>query len=93
MATYRVGDRVRVVATYPNTAYPGVLGAEGVVVCAEPNWAGCLQVEIAGDSDWFFLPEHLAPLTPPKQQETITWDEACFDRHGHYREPVTVRAA
>lgn len=38
-------------------------------------------------------PYQIEPLNPPKQQETVSWDEACFDRDGRYREPVYAERA
>jgi hypothetical protein len=70
MATFKVGDRVRVVAV-DGTATDALIvpiGAEGVVMDAGGDWCWQYGVELPGHMPsrgglWGFNAEHLAPLT------------------------------
>jgi hypothetical protein len=80
MATFKVGDRVRVV----NISDPGkspsprdmlLLGREGVIVGLGPvetglfsRWRRAYEVKLDGDAiaEYGFDAHHLAPLTDPK---------------------------
>lgn len=87
MAAFKVGDRVRITACTRAEVRQWV-GTEDTII-GESAFPGDFYLANAvNDSNGFLIswrPYHLEPLTPPKQQETLTWDECCFDRNGKYR--------
>lgn len=89
-----MGQRVRIVGCEPDSQIgPTLIGLEAVVdevFCINYRGEAMVGVTVANRSDACFRPEHLEPLTPPKQQEVVTWDAACFTRDGTYKEPAHV---
>ena len=93
---FKVGDKCR----YVNNIY-WLLGKECEIYaldCREGEFVGDRRVVIsasyairfADGYECLALDGHIEPLNPPKQQETITWDEACFDRDGKYRQEIAA---
>lgn len=100
MATYRVGDRVRFARAETSDGKrvegrAGIVTKIGAFPCLNRDTgarcvAQCL-IRIDGENferqvDFW----QLEPLTPPKQQEVVSWDECEFTRDGQYRPRVAA---
>jgi hypothetical protein len=75
MATFKVGQRVRVIAHYGDEPAPkgGWIGREGIVIARRwrgifSGWRWYLNL---GGFEWYFHDAELAPLTDPKADEFI----------------------
>lgn len=97
MHKFKVGDRARCSGViYPKNSHQigtvCVIESELFISEGEPSY----YVTVIGfpssheSKMWTKRAYHLEPLNPPKQQETITWNEACFDRDGKFRIGVAV---
>lgn len=84
---FRIGDRVRIKSAHE--VKDELCGLEATYLGSyTPVFDMRLDCKIkvdGEDGERCASTEILEPLNPPKQQETITWDEACFDRDGKFR--------
>jgi hypothetical protein len=93
MSKFFVGQRVRFI-TDTVLLRDSVAGMEGIVVAIAPTTSDKgklypMVVELIGDRRKVCAsPDLIVPLTPPKQQETVTWDAAPFTRDGKWKEVV-----
>jgi hypothetical protein len=92
MATFKVGQRVRIVAQGDDSQrlWGRVIGREGVVVLlVHPRYHDKLAVRIDGDAHeyWGFRASSLAPLTDPGCESFL---QAMRDYANKQRTPVDV---
>lgn len=75
MATFKVGQKVKVIAQVPASieCYGSRIGQEAVVeALTHQTYGGALTIAFLSDgAKWAAIPEHLAPLTDPKADEFI----------------------
>ena len=92
MSIFKVGDKCR----YVNQGFDELTGEECEVIAGScvkgETLFGKAVLETAdyvirfnSGYECLALRHHLEPLNKPKQQETIAWEEACFDRDGKFR--------
>jgi len=88
---YKAGDKVRVRFS---DHHPEYIGMETRIVSGpheiEQMRTGELYIGYRTELPWPFAPrpEYLEPILPPPQ--LVSWDEACFDRSGKWKEPAHV---
>lgn len=62
MATFKVGDRVRVIANHGfGPEGSKFIGREGVVVFADSRWGGKFAYQLDCGENWWFAADELAP--------------------------------
>lgn len=98
MSRFYVGQRVRVVFTAEGRR--PLLGKEATITAIHPSpeyackGGGRIGFPASdcvidfGNDEYGAQFSSIAPLTPPKSQELVSWDEMPCNRDGSYREVV-----
>ena len=75
MATFKVGQRVRLISQDPSSIarWGNYIGQEAIVVAtSHPHFSWALGIQFLSEQQlWAAMPRHLAPLTDPKADEFI----------------------
>lgn len=95
MSKFHVGQRVRFVRAHP--ANRRIIGMEGVIthvgsVRTKTERVYPYQVTLTDGGQWGADSTLIEPLTPPKSQQLVSWDEMPCTRSGQYREVVVVES-